>query len=240
MILHLSQKRLLMTLLLTVGLLAALFGVWTQHQMGEQEHQKVVLERLSSGYILPSAKPIAPFFLHGTWGGIWDNEALHGHFSVLFFGFTHCPEMCPTTLAQLSKAYERMEQRARAVLPEVIFVSVDPKRDSIQELRRYLSRFNARFKGAVGDDVHLKPLKDSLGVLSMKVAMDHKHHSDMKHGSDAKVMQDYNVDHSGSVLVIDPEGELVATLTPPHEAGALAKDIERVINRYYHPKEHHG
>ncbi len=234
MIANMSQKRLVLSLLLVVGLLAALFGVWTQHQV-YQEQQKVVLERLNSGYILPVAKSIAPFSLQGTWGSVWDNQALHGHFSVLFFGFTHCPEMCPTTLAQLSKAYDQMEQRARAVLPEVIFVSVDPGRDSLAEVKRYLSSFNKRFKGAVGDDTHLQPLKDSLGVLSMKVSMRHQHH----HGH-SKAVKDYNVDHSGAVMVIDPEGQLMATLTPPHQADTLAKDLEQAINRYYHPKEHHG
>ena len=269
MIGNFSHKRLLMVLFCATGLLALLFGVWTQHNTQAEHHQKAVLEQLNSGYILPIAKTLAPFSLHDTWGHLWDNAALHGHFSVLFFGFTHCPDMCPTTLSQLNQAYGRMEKRARSVLPEVIFVSIDPQRDSLDEMKRYLSSFNAKFKGVVGDESHLLPLKNALGVLSMKVMKDHTHHMmPMNHGNNAEPVQhktkkqstgkavmgsmdksihgskqasteteksDYDVDHSGSLLVINPEGKWVATLTPPHQAETLAKDLERVIHDYYHP-----
>jgi protein SCO1 len=245
----LKHASLVMWLFLIVSALALLFGLWSQHQVIPTQSAQPAL---ASGFILPTPRPVAAFTLQNTQGNTWDNASLKGHFSMVFFGFTHCPQMCPTTLSALKQAYQQWQVDERMVTPQVVFVSVDPQRDNAKVVASYLSSFQKDFVGVIGDDNHLKPLLDSLGVLVMKPEH-HTMHHDAMHGQAAHnnkavnqvtkphrggvTDNDYNVDHSGSVMVIDPEGRLVAFLTPPHTSKTLAQDVKQLVMAYYHPDQ---
>lgn len=229
MIHFLSDKKTIATLFIVVASLAIGFGMWTQHQLQPKPLKPEL--KLQSGFILPESKPLLPFDLTDTQGKTFNNAALHGHFTLMFFGFTHCPQMCPTTLSTLSKVYQTWRQDEHSILPQMMFVSVDPDRDDLAKMERYVTTFDQDFLGAVGDETQLAPLKESLGILAMKTPMPGHHHDDH-----ASMGQDYNVDHSGTILLINPQGELAAILTPPHEAATLAKDIQALLFQTYHPE----
>ena len=127
---------------------------------------------------------------------------LRGKWSLLFFGFTHCPDVCPITLAILAEVHTALKKSPNyAGSGQVIFVSVDPQRDTPAQLAKYVHYFHKDFIGVTAGEAELKPLTRALGVLFMKVTQGGP---------------DYSIDHSAGVFFIDPAGRLVSVLTPPH------------------------
>jgi protein SCO1 len=135
---------------------------------------------------------------------------LRGRFTLLFFGFTNCPDVCPLTLKALADARTELARRApRIVPPHVVFVSIDPKRDSAARIADYLARFDADFIGATATDSALAPLLSTLGVAVEKHA----------HGGTS-----YNVVHSSAVYVLNPEAEWIAIAKDPRDPAVFASD----------------
>ena len=142
---------------------------------------------------------------------------LHGQFTLLFFGFTNCPDVCPLTLKALADARAELARRApRIVPPRVIFVSVDPRRDSATRIATYVSRFDASFVGATAPDRVLEPLLAALGVM-----VDRHAHDDAS----------YNVIHSSAIYVLNPAAEWTAVAKGPHDPIVVASDYLKIRQR---------
>jgi protein SCO1/2 len=164
--------------------------------------------------VLPQPRPLPDFALTDTLGREFTRASLHGRHRLLFFGFTHCPDICPLTLQVLATAVDEIAARAPELVPEVVFVSVDPQRDSPDRIRDYLRNFDAQFVGVVGSDAALEPLIQALGVSVHKVETDGEH---------------YNVVHNGTVFVIDPDAALVAIFGgSSHDAQTIVSDYLRI------------
>lgn len=133
-----------------------------------------------------------------------------GHASVIFFGFTSCHDVCPTTLAVLAQA----KQASKAANLAIYLVTVDPERDSPEVLRNYLAGFDPEFIGLTGRPLDLKSFTHSLGAAVAKV--------DLPGGS-------YSMDHSATLFLLDDAGRLRAVFTPPYEAAKLAADLDAAI-----------
>ena len=132
---------------------------------------------------------------------------LRGKWTLMFFGFTHCPDVCPTTLEILAQVHTVLKKSPPyATEGQVVFVSVDPERDTPAQLAQYVHYFHHDLIGVTGPEAQLKPLTQALGVLFMKVA---------------EGGPDYTVDHSAGIFFIDPAGRLVSVLTPPHTADSV-------------------
>ncbi len=132
---------------------------------------------------------------------------LRGRWTLMFFGFTHCPDVCPTTLDLLAQVHTILKKSPPyGAAGQVVFVSVDPERDNPAQLAQYVHYFHRDFIGVTAPEAELKPLLKTLGVLFMKVA---------------EGGPDYTVDHSAGIFFIDPAGRLVSVLTPPHTADAV-------------------
>ena len=172
---------------------------------------------------MPTDAPIAssqsmtevggPFILTGTDGKPFSSERLAGRPFALFFGFTHCPDVCPTTLARLA--------RLRAVLGKsensfaIVLVSVDPERDTPSEMARYAGLFGTPVIALTGSPATIDGVKKQYGVYSAKVPQG---------GSD------YSVDHTATTFLIDGAGKFAATIAPDEgDAAALAK-LQRLTN----------
>ena len=164
---------------------------------------------LHSGTWLPQRRALAAFSLADTAGRSFSNARLAGHPSLVFFGFTACPDVCPTTLATIA-ALGRNPPIADL---QMLFVSVDPERDNPAALRAYLASFDPHFVGLVGDSAALQPLLQSLGAIAERhVAAD---------GS-------YTVDHSATLYLLDKSGRMAAVFSPPLEAAGLRADLETI------------
>jgi protein SCO1 len=170
---------------------------------------------LATGTLLVPSRAVADFSLLDHQGRSFGSANLRGHWSLMFFGYTNCPDFCPTTLATLAAVEKRMRAEGSASPPQVIFVSVDAKRDTPAQLAKYVPYFDAEFIGlTAADQPAIEALAKQWGVVvSIRPATD----------------GNYAVDHSAEIFVIDPKGDLAAILTGPFSADTLRSDIERIV-----------
>lgn len=208
-------KRQIMWVIIAVAALALLFGMWSRHNLHHDQNNL----QLASASVLPQAKNLNHFQLLFSDHRPFTNDDLTGHWSMLFFGFTNCPDLCPTTLTTLNETYKIWQADKLATLPQIIFISVDPERDTPPKINEYLKSFNTNFLGATGTKDQLDKLTQQLSVLYMKVQK-------------GKTDEDYTIDHSGTILVIDPKGNWYALFNTPHDAKNIAKDFETIVANY--------
>lgn len=119
-------------------------------------------------------------------------ESLQGHWTLIFFGFSHCPDICPTTMAFLNKFMAELEGTDAAANTEVVMVTVDPARDTVEKLAEYVPWFNPAFTGVTGEFLDIHRFATALNTPFRKVP-----------GQD----ENYQVDHSANVVLINPRGD---------------------------------
>jgi len=207
------QTRLILLAIL-VGSISALAGIsfWKVMQGPPQASDATLL-------LLPEPRVIADFSLVDDDGQPFSLERLKGQWSLLFFGFTHCPDVCPSALydlAQVRKTLARNDPEITNDL-QVLFVSVDPERDTPRQLNQYVNYFDPEFIGVTGPEAQLAPLTLQLGI-AYRI-------EDHEPGS-----QQYNVDHSASILLMNPNGQLHGVFPAPHQSDSMAAEIAAVIN----------
>lgn len=202
----------------SVALLALGIGVaagWMNERLNMPQ-----TPRLEAGTpLLDQARPVPDFSLIDEEGKPFDNTRLDGRWSFVFFGYTHCPDICPTTLSTLDNAMRTAAKHGDADDAQVVFVSVDPKRDSPETLKDYVHFFNPGFTGVTGNAQALSKFTRPLGII----------HTTLPNPDGGK---NYLVDHSASILLIGPEGTVVAVFSAPHQARTLASDFHK-LRRYY-------
>ncbi len=189
-------------LLLAAALGAGLAGFWLAHQLDRAAPQ------LASGTWLPQSKAVIDFQLTDTSGRSFTRRDLAGAPALVFFGFTHCPDVCPTTLAKLAQV-----RRRAAIAPlRVLFISVDPQRDTPPVLGQYVHAFDPQFQGLTGDPRTIARLAANFGVAVNRVELP---------GGD------YTMDHSAVVFLLDDTAHIVAIFTPPFDVASLSADLGR-------------
>ena len=169
-----------------------------------------------AGTILPVPLEIPEFALVDEQGQRFDRSRLAGHWSLLFFGYTYCPDVCPATLQGLAGARRLSEERdqAGASFPQVVFVSVDPKRDSVERMREYLAFFDSSFGGATGSPSEIDILARAFGVFHRK--------------AEGEAENGYLVEHSAYVFLVGPDAQLQAVLHEPHAPEEFLETLEFV------------
>ena len=140
---------------------------------------------------------------------------LKGHWTLVFLGFTFCPDVCPTTLAELAQAQKQWESMPESTRPRVLFVSVDPERDTPGKTGEYAHAFHPDTLAATADVPALEKFATSLGFVFMKAPGANFEHNP----------QDYSVDHSAHIAVLDPQGRLAGLIRPPLQPQAIAADL---------------
>jgi len=172
---------------------------------------------LQAATLLPEPRPLPDVALIDSQGQPLHLRQLHGQYTLLFFGFTNCPDVCPLTLKALADARAELARRApRIVPPRIVFVSVDPRRDSAERIATYVAQFDPAFVGATAPDRALEPLLAALGVAVEKHA----------HG-DAP----YTVVHSDTVYVLNPDAQWIAVARGPHDPTIVATDYLKIRQR---------
>lgn len=143
-------------------------------------------------------------------------DSLAGKWSLLFFGFTHCPDICPTTLQTLKQMVEAIGDPQVEDAVQVVFVSVDPERDTPKILADYVTYFDPDFIGATAAMQNLRPLTRALGIA-------HEIHN---RGEDDS---SYDVDHSAAIVLVNPRAEFAGLFGAPQNAGAMARDMTLIV-----------
>ena len=192
----------------SVALAAMLAGVWLAATYRENGSRAMLLpDRVMT--LFPDPKPLTAFALTDHQDRIFDLASLKGKWSFLFFGFTHCPDVCPTTLAVLARARDTIARnKVGAEDIQIVFISVDPNRDTASELKQYVAHFHATFLGVTGDDAQIGNLAGQLGA-AYEVSI-------------TPGMENYPVNHAAAVFLVDPQARYHAVFTPPLDAEVIS------------------
>lgn len=163
--------------------------------------------RINGAYIFETPRALPEFALIDHRGDVFDKARLQDQWTLVFFGFTHCPDICPTTMAQLSQLMEKLEGLDEAADTQVVMVTVDPARDTVQQLSTYVPYFNPDFVGVTGDFMDIHRFATALNTPFRKVP-----------GQDP---ENYQVDHSANVVLINPYGDYHGFFKAPLDLAKL-------------------
>lgn len=202
------------SLVLLVVLAAALLGAWAALRvLPATPPAQSAAPSIRGATVLPHPRVLPAFALQQSDGTTLTAEELRGRWTVLFLGFTHCPDICPTTLAQLASAQKQWAALPDATRPRVLLVSADPERDSPELLGRYAHGFHPDTLAATAPVPQLEAFVRSLSLVFMKVP-----------GSSGDPA-DYTVDHSATLVLLDPQARMAGVVQPPFGIQALAEDL---------------
>ncbi|MEZ5462748.1 SCO family protein [Dokdonella sp.] len=199
-----------LALVLVIAALALAFGLWA----GSRWLADPPPPSLQTAVLYPDPRPVAEFSLQRTDGSALTEANLRGHWTIAFFGFTHCPDICPTTLATFRQVWTELARRGVTDRVRFLFISVDPERDTPEKLASYVQFFSKDFVAATGTDEQLTRLTRSLGLLYVR---------------DPDPAGGYNVDHSASSIIIDPDGRRAGLFRPPFVAEQISSDILTLV-----------
>ncbi len=189
-------------LMIAVAALAAASGFWFAHRL---DHDAPTL---ATGTWLPQPRDPGEFSLIDQTSAQFDAARLKGAPTLVYFGYTHCPDVCPVTLLQLSQVVKA------GPVPSlrVVFISVDPARDTPAQLAQYVHAFDPDFIGLTGTPAMLKTVTQHFGVAYLRVELP---------GGD------YSMDHSSTVFLMNARGQNVAIFNPPYDVKSLTEDLKR-------------
>lgn len=173
-------------------------------------------EPVEKATVLPEPRALPNFVLTDDRGGELTRASLAGGWTLMFFGFTHCPDVCPLTLQTLAAARGQLQEQQHTKVPDILFVSVDPARDTRETIASYVAHFGDGVRGARGDLPALQALTRDLGIFF---------------ASEPSTDGSYNVSHSSVVLLINPAAELQALFSAPHDVSGFVHDLPIILAR---------
>ena len=209
----LSKRRVFLPLLVaSYGLiLGILFGEFTRNDLDSFK---------AEGILWPSPPKLNEFFLIDKDNLPFTLDDLKGRWSIMFFGFANCPDICPSTLMEISKAERKLRE-----IPEfgnsgqLIFISVDPERDTPTVLKTYVSHFSSSLQAASGSQEELQILAKSVGAIFLTVDSDSNNNS-------------YSIDHSAGIFFVSPDATLFSVLTQPIVDTMILDRMTNVLKAY--------
>jgi protein SCO1/2 len=167
--------------------------------------------------ILPQPRALPPLELVDQDNRPLPRDFLRGRWTLVFFGFTQCPDVCPTTLTTLAQMKQQLADLPAGQQPRVLLVSVDPERDTPAILKPYVTFFDPSFLGATGTLAATRQAAKAFSVPFAKVPLP---------GGG------YTMDHGAGLFVVSPAGALVAYSSPPLDATVLARDYRKVVQHF--------
>jgi protein SCO1/2 len=202
-----SAGRVSATVVILIAAFGAALGLW----FGSRMVGAPAPPHLESAVLYPTPRALPDFQLIRS-----DTQPLtladwKGHWTVAFFGYTNCPDVCPTTLTTFKQAWKLLGAAGALDKVRFDFISVDPARDTPAPLARYVGFFSKDFVAATGSDDELTRLTRALGLV---------------YSREKSADGNYAVDHSASAVIIDPEGREIGLFRPPFEAAKIAADLQ--------------
>lgn len=191
--------------------LAAGLGLWAGDRwFGSASDQPA----LSTTVLYPAPRALPDFTLQSPDGTPVTKASVQGQWTLAFLGFLHCPDVCPTTLATLGQSQKQLADLPEAQRPKVFFVSVDPERDTPAAVGSYARHFSPTAIAATGEKAQIDTLAKGLGMVYMKTPLEG---------------DDYTVDHSTTIAVLDPQGRIAGLIRPPLDAAKIAADLRALV-----------
>jgi protein SCO1/2 len=194
-------------LVVAAVLILATLSQWLFLKYGNSRDDTPYMDDGISATILYDATPIIDFELSDHNGAAFSRENLIGKWSFLSFGYTHCPDICPTTLKTLNHVDEILRENNSSIIPQTVFITLDPERDDVSTLAEYVPWFNKDFIGLTGtQQKQQRPDESGEG--------------------------NYLIDHTVTIMLIDNRGRLRALSSPPHEAQTIVNDFIKITERF--------
>lgn len=201
------------TLLILAAALTMLLGYLAGNQFSREQFDS------GSVTLLPQPRPLPEFSLVGQDGAPFTRDSFKGKWHLVFFGYTYCPDICPTTLTRYTQVTNRLTDAPQVLEnTRVLFVSVDPKRDMPARLKEYVQFFNPEFLGATGDP-------EEIARLAKAFALFYQAHEPDENGN-------YLIDHSAAVAIVNPDAELVGYFTSVTDPKIIAGDYRRLVEYF--------
>ncbi len=173
--------------------------------------------RMQNTLVLPeNFRQVPEFSLLDKDGFTIDQTMFDGQWTMAFFGYTHCPDVCPITLQVMKDTVSSIEAEGTVDPMQVAFFTVDPNRDTVERMNEYVGYFDERFRGVTGELVDVLELTGELGIVAAFTANDDN-------------PENYLVDHTASMLLIDPDGRVRARFRPPHTPESIIADYREII-----------
>ena len=170
-----------------------------------------------AGFLWPPPPPVDHLKLIDTSGGVFDETRLRDRWTLVFFGYTHCPDICPTTMSTLKRLREKLTgHQAFDRDGQVLFISVDAARDTPDVLRSYTDYFNPQFLAAAVPAGELYRLTEQFGVVVTK--------------SSGDASGEYYFDHPAYILLIGPDKRISGVFTPPLDATDIAQQVRMIVD----------
>lgn len=210
------KKSIALTVIILLTLIALCAGSFIMQHLRQQSRND--LGKFHGTFLL-KPREINQFSLLGIDNQPFDNSSLKGQWTMIFFGFTNCGHLCPTTMVELAKVYRQLEQDGIKELPKIVMITIDPERDDLEKLAKYVKAFNPHFYGARGSDEVIKQMTREMGVAYSKIELPHTGEENY-----------YDVHHSGAVMLFNPKGELSAFFTTPHQARMIVQDYKLLVS----------
>ena len=194
------------TYLILIAAVAAAVGLW----LGSRAFNPTA-PKLAAAVLYPAPREVPDFKLQRADGTALTKADWTGRWTVAFFGYTNCPDVCPTTLATFKQVFARLRSDGISDKVRFDFISVDPARDTPEQLTKYVGYFDKDFVAATGTDDELTRVTRALGLI---------------YSREPTGNGDYAVDHSASAILIDPTGREVGLFRPPFDSSAIASDLK--------------
>lgn len=215
----LLKKKMLMTrstlaLFIAAAVAAMALGIWLGQQNNTESNALLLKPAVIQGAIYPRAKALLDFSLYDHHSKAFNKASLEGQWSLVFVGYTHCPDVCPTTMNILNQVDSLMREQGMPP-PNVIFLSIDPERDTADKVKQYVEYFNENFVGLTGSLQQVDQLSRSLNAVFKKAPG----------ASGVITADDYLMDHSSALILINPKAELQSVLTAPHMPGIIIESV---------------
>lgn len=205
-------------LVLIIAAIAAMAGgLWlAQENPPAQENTPRI-----QGAIYPTAKHIEDFSLLNQNNQTFSKKNLQEQWSLIFVGYTLCPDICPTTLSLMSEVHWELKNQELDP-PAIIFLSIDPARDTVDVVKQYVEYFNSDFTGLTGDPAQIAKLTRNLNAVYRKAP-----------GLNGEITKDdYLMDHSSALMLINPDGDLQSILTAPHSMRGVIDSLLKSQSYY--------
>ncbi|WP_181297500.1 SCO family protein [Pseudomonas sp. Q2-TVG4-2] len=191
---------------------AALLGLLACSSISHAFDRNALLDEANL-LLLPRERQLPNVELINEQGQAISTDALRGRWHLLFFGFTACPDVCPTTLSDMRRLFGQLPREAREQL-QLVLVSADPARDTPEALRTYLNYYRAGFKGLTGDMAQLQKLSKALGLPFIPAT---------------ETGGEYSVSHSGNLAIVGPDGSLRGHIRAPLKLDGLRQALPQLI-----------
>ncbi len=196
-----------------IAVIAIAVGIYAQ----QTNKPANTLPELAKAIILPNTKTLNHVKFVDQDGSVFNIDNLKGYWNIVFFGFTNCPDICPTTMRTLQLVKEQLDKENKWGNYRVIMVTVDPERDTQERLKNYVPYFDEEFVGLRADEATTTEFAKQIGILFVKQKSEDGF---------------YQVDHSASLILINPAGEMAGVITAPHKQDEISNDLKLLADYY--------